>query len=125
MFMGPMDATIVAVALPVIGPSLRLSYSAALWVQAAYLLLMSVLLIPVGRIADSRGLTRFYLFGTGLFALSSVACALSFNGAFLIGARCFQGSGAAFMAATGSALVTSAFPPQERGRALGLNAMAG
>jgi EmrB/QacA subfamily drug resistance transporter len=125
MFMSPLDSTIVAVALPTLAPSLRLSYSAALWVQAAYILMLSVLLIPIGRLADTHGLMRFYLIGTALFGLSSIACALSFNGASLILARCFQGSGAAFMSATSAALVTTVFPPQERGRALGLNAMAG
>ncbi len=123
--MGPLDATIVAVALPALGPSLHLSYSEALWVQAAYLLVLSVFLIPVGRLADTHGHMRFYLTGTAVFGLFSIACALSFNGTFLIAARSFQGIGAAFMAATSSALVTSVFPPEERGRALGLNVMAG
>jgi MFS family permease len=125
IFMAPLDSTIVAVALPALGPSLRLSYSEALWVQAGYLLMLSVFLIPIGRLADAHGLMRFYLAGTALFGLFSIACALSFNGAFLIAARCFQGSGAAFMSATSAALVTTVFPPDERGRALGLNVMAG
>ena len=123
--MGTLDSTIVAVALPALGPSLHLSYSEALWVQAAYLLMLSVLLIPMGRLADAHGLMRFYLIGAALFGLSSLACALSLNGASLIIARCFQGSGAAFMSATSVALVTAVFPPQERGRAIGLNVMAG
>jgi len=63
--------------------------------------------------------------GLGIFGVFSIACALSFAGSFLIVVRCLQGSGAAFTAATSSALVTAAFPPDERGRALGLNAMAG
>ena len=125
MFMGTLDATIVAVALPVLSPSLGLSYSEALWVQAGYLLLLSVLLIPIGRLADARGLVRFFLLGTAVFGVFSLACALSFDGAFLIVARCLQGAGAAFLSATAPALVTTAFPPEERGRGLGLNAMAG
>ena len=123
--MGTLDATIVAVALPVLSPSLGLSYSEALWVQAGYLLLLSVLLVPIGRLADARGLVRFFLIGTAVFGVFSLACALSFNGAFLIVARCLQGAGAAFLSATSPALVTTAFPPEERGRGLGLSAMAG
>lgn len=125
MFMGTLVTTVVAVALPVLGPALRLSYSEALWVQAAYVLAMSVFLIPVGRLADRYGLLRFYLTGVSIFGVLSVACALAFAGSFLIVARCLQGAGAAFMAATSSALVTAVFPPEERGRSLGLNAMAG
>ena len=125
MFMGPLDSTIVSVALPAMGPSLRLSYSEALWVQAAYLLVVSIFLIPIGRLADARGRMRFYLVGTAVFGVFSMVCAVSPNGAFLIVARCFQGLGAAFMSATSVALVTAVFPPQERGRALGLNVMAG
>ena len=125
MFMGPLDSTIVSVALPAMGPSLRLSYSEALWVQAAYLLVVSIFLIPIGRLADARGRMRFYLVGTAVFGIFSMVCAVSPTGTFLIVARCFQGLGAAFMAATSVALVTAVFPPQERGRALGLNVMAG
>jgi MFS family permease len=125
MFMGTLVTTVVAVALPVLGPALRLSYSEALWVQAVYVLTMSVFLIPVGRLADKRGLLRFYLVGTAIFGVFSIACSLAFAGSFLIVARCLQGAGAAFMAATSSALVTAVFPPEERGRGLGLNAMAG
>jgi len=125
MFTGTFVTTVVAVALPAMGPALQLSYSEALWVQAVYVLAMAIFLVPVGRLADQYGLARFFLIGTAIFGVFSVACSLSFSGAFLIVARCLQGAGAGFTAATASALVTAAFPPQERGRALGLNAMAG
>jgi MFS family permease len=125
MFMGTLVTTIVAVALPVLGPALRLSYSEALWVQAAYVLAMSIFLIPVGRLADKRGLMRFYLIGIAIFGVFSIACSLAFAGPFLVAMRFLQGAGAGFMAATSPALVTATFPPEERGRGLGLNAMAG
>ena len=123
-FMTPFDASIVAVALPAMGASLHLSYSQGLWAQAAYLLVTSVLLIPAGRVADSRGPVRYYLLGTVIFALGSVGAAVSPNGPILIVSRCVQGVGGAFMFATSSAIVTAAFPARERGRALGLNVMA-
>jgi MFS family permease len=126
MFMGTLLTTIVAVALPKhMSPDLRLTYSGALWVQAIYPLAMSVCLIPVGRVSDRHGLMRFYLIGVGIFGVFSVACALAFAGPFLVVVRCLQGIGGAFMAATSMALVTSVFPPQERGRGLGFNAMSG
>ena len=123
-FMTPFDATIVAVALPAMGADLHLSYSQALWAQAAYLLVTSVLLIPAGRFADSRGLVRHYLLGTAVFALGSLLAALSPTGTWMIAARCVQGAGGALVFATSAAIVTAAFPAQERGKALGLNTMA-
>ncbi|MGB9879223.1 MAG: MFS transporter, partial [Anaerolineae bacterium] len=125
MFTGTFVTTVVAVALPVMGPALQLSYSEALWVQAIYVLAMSVFLVPVGRLADQYGLARFFLIGSSIFGVFSIVCALATSGSFLIVARCLQGVGAGFTAATAPALVTAAFPQKERGRALGLNAMAG
>jgi MFS family permease len=124
VFMATLDSSIVAVALPVIGPQLRLTYSEALWVQAAYILIITVLLIPVGRLAERYGLMLVYALGVLLFGLFSVVAALSPNGLFLVFARVFQGIGGALLFTTSAAIVTAAFPPGERGRALGLNVMA-
>ena len=63
VFMTPLDGSIVAVALKSMGQGLHLSYGEAIWVQAAYLLAISVLLIPFGRLADDYGRTRFFLAG--------------------------------------------------------------
>ncbi len=123
-FMGPLDGSIVSVALPAMGPELHLSYAAALWVQAAYLLATAVLLIPLGRLADLHGRVRFYLLGIVVFTVGSALAALSMNGSWLIGSRVVQGAGGALMVATSAAIVTAVFPPRERGRALGINVMA-
>ena len=123
-FMTPFDASIVAVALPAMGKHLQLSYSQGLWVQAAYLLVTSVLLIPAGRLADARGRVSSYLLGTAIFAVGSVVAAVASDGVVMIVGRCIQGAGGAFMFATSVGIVTAAFPARERGRALGLNTMA-
>jgi EmrB/QacA subfamily drug resistance transporter len=123
-FMVPFDGSIVSVALPVMGHKLGLSFSASIWVQAAYLLAVAVLLIPLGRAADHRGRVRFYLGGVAIFTIGSLAAALSMNGAWLIGSRIVQGGGGALLSATSTAIVASVFPPRERGRALGINVMA-
>ena len=123
-FMTPLDGSIVAVALPKMGPLLNLSFAASLWVQAAYLLSLAVLLIPVGRLADQHGRMRFYLAGTAIFTVASLAAALSWNGPSLILSRILQGIGGALLHATSAAIVASVFPAQERGRALGINVMA-
>jgi EmrB/QacA subfamily drug resistance transporter len=123
VFMATLDSSIVAVALPVIGPHLLLSYSEALWVQAAYVLVVTVFVIPAGRLADRHGPLRLYTLGVLLFGLFSVMAGLSPTGLFLIMARSVQGVGGALLMATSAAIVTIAFPPEERGRALGLNVM--
>ena len=80
--------------------------------------------IPVGRLAERHGFIRVYALGVLLFGLFSVLAALSPNGLFLVMARAFQGVGGALLFTTSAAIVTAAFPPGERGRALGLNVMA-
>jgi len=123
-FMSPLDSAIVAVALPVMGPALHLTFATSMWVQAAYLLAMAVLLIPMGRLADHHGRVRFYLLGIAVFTVGSLLAALSMNAAWLIGSRVVQGAGAALLSATSAAIVTAVFPAEERGRALGINVMA-
>ncbi|HQJ27686.1 MAG TPA: MFS transporter, partial [Thermoleophilia bacterium] len=120
-FMNPLLGAITSVALPAVSKDLGLSFSAAMWVQAVYLLAMAVLLIPLGRLADERGRMRYYLVGIAVFTASSLLCAFSPNGAWLIASRGVQGVGAAWLGATSVAIVTDAFPPKERGRALGIN----
>ncbi|MEZ5124635.1 MAG: MFS transporter [Thermoleophilia bacterium] len=123
-FMSPLDTSILSVAYPTMSPALHLSFSAALWVQAAYLVVMAVLLIPLGRMADHYGRVRFYLLGIAVFTVGSLLAALSMNAAWMIGSRATQGVGGALLSATSAAIVTAAFPPRERGRALGVNVMA-
>jgi len=124
VFMTAFTASVVSVALPVIGPHLHLSYSEALWVQAAYVLAFTVIASPVGRLADMHGPLRLYTLGVLFFTASSVAAALSPSGLFLVMARGFQGVGGAAVLTSSPAIVTMAFPPAERGRALGFNIMA-
>jgi EmrB/QacA subfamily drug resistance transporter len=122
--MGPLDGSIVSVALPKMGRDLHLSFTASIWVQAVYLLVMAVLLIPLGRLADQRGRVHYYLGGIAVFTVGSLCSALSMNTGWLIASRALQGIGAALLVATSAAIVTAVFPPQERGRALGINVMA-
>ena len=124
VFLATLDSSILAVALPGISTDLHLTFSEALWVQAGYILIVAVLLIPTGRWAQRRGLLHVYFLGVLLFGIFSVVVALSFNGLFLIVARVFQGIGGALILTTSAAIVTAAFPPGERGRALGLSMMA-
>jgi EmrB/QacA subfamily drug resistance transporter len=123
-FIAPFDGSVVAIALPKIGPALHLSFVGALWVQLIYLLVLTVALIPAGRLADAWGGLRLYRIGLVVFALASAAAGLSTSTEWLLAARCIQGLGAALLSATSTALVTEAFPRSERGKALGLNVTA-
>ena len=123
-FMAPLLGSIVAVALPDMGADLDLGFVGALWVQAAYLLAFAVALIPAGRTADAWGALRVYRVGAALFALTSAVAGTAASAGWMIAARVGQGLGAALLSATSAVLVTLAFPPGERGKALGINVTA-
>jgi len=123
-FMAPLDVSIVSVAIPKMVPALGMSFGASLWIHASYLLAMAVMLIPLGRLADERGRVHYYLGGIALFTLGSLGAALSPNGTVLILSRIVQGSGAALLSATSAAIIATAFPAKERGKAIGINIMA-
>ncbi len=123
-FIAPFDGSVVAIALPRMGPSLHLSFVGGLWVQISYLLVLTAALIPAGRIADTIGGLRLYRVGLVVFALASAASGAAPSTAWLLAARSVQGLGAALLSATSTALVTEAFPESERGKALGLNVTA-
>ena len=93
--MTPLDGSIVSVALKPIAGSLHLSYTEAIWVQAAHLLAISVCLVPFGRLADQHGRTRFFLAGVLVFTAGSVASGLAPDAAVLLAARVVQGAGRA------------------------------
>lgn len=123
-FMGPIDVTVVAVALPALGDALALSFSGALWVQAGYLLSYALVLIPAGRLADQWGRLRVWRTGVGVFMLGSLGAGLAPWAELLLASRLLQGVGGGMLAATAAALVSAAYPPQRRGQALGLTIMA-
>ena len=123
-FMTPLDSSIVGIALPSIASSLRIDYAAVLWVPTVYLLCLTVFLLSFGRIADMRGRKLPFILGFVMFTAASVACSASQNGIQLIMSRATQGVGGALICATSPAIVTDVFPSEERGKALGINAMA-
>jgi len=122
--MSPFDGSVVTVAIPSIASTIHLSLEGAVWIPLAYLLLLTVLLINAGRLADLHGRKRFYLLGFATFTISSILCGISTTDLQLVLFRALQGTGAAFIAANSTAIVTDAFPREGRGRALGINTMA-
>jgi len=124
-FMSQLDGNIVLIALPTITRSLNASAFEALWVLMGYILMTAVLLLAFGRLADMYGKVRLYNLGFAVFTIGSCLCSLSINGGMLVFFRLVQGVGAALIWANNAAILTDAFPPNERGRAIGVNLVAG
>lgn len=119
--MASIDGTIVILALPQMMQKLHSDLVHMIWVIMAYILVSTVLLLSFGRIADMVGRVRLYNIGFAVFTVGSAFCGLSPDAHWLIGARLAQGAGAALMMVNSPAIITEVFPPNERGRALGIN----
>ena len=120
-FMVILDVSIVNVALPSIRDSLHFSVTGLQWVVNAYTLTFAGFLMLGGRASDLLGRRRVFLAGTALFALASLACALSDSRSLLIGARAIQGIGGAVISPASLAIITTSFAEgRERNRALGV-----
>jgi EmrB/QacA subfamily drug resistance transporter len=115
-----LDALVVSTALGTIRHDLGASLDELEWTVNAYGLSFAVLLIPAAALGDRLGRRRTFAAGLGLFALGSAACALAPSAGLLIAARAVQGSAAALVAPLSLALVTAAFSPEQRGRAMGI-----
>jgi EmrB/QacA subfamily drug resistance transporter len=119
LFMVMLDNTVVNVALPTIQRDLHASISGLEWTVNAYTLSFAVLLVTGGRLGDLFGRRRMFLFGVVVFALSSTAIGFSPDQTWLVAGRAVQGIGAAFMMPATLSIISNAFPPEERGKAIG------
>lgn len=115
------DQSILPVALPSIQDHLGATNTQLWWCINAYLLSSGVLLLAGGKIGDRIGHRAAFLLGMIIFTLSSALCGLSFNIKWLILSRGLQGVGAALMIPASSVLIMSFFPPNQRGKATGIN----
>jgi EmrB/QacA subfamily drug resistance transporter len=119
LFMIMLDNTVVNVALPSIQADLKASLSSLEWTVNAYTLTFAVLLVTGGRLGDIFGRRRMFLFGVVVFALSSAAIGFSPSQSWLVAGRALQGIGGAFMMPATLSIISNAFPPEERGKAIG------
>lgn len=122
--LGFIDGSVVAIAIPAMRESLAASLSDAQWINNSYMLTLSAFLLVGGAAGDRFGLRRVFAAGIALFVAASVVCALSPNVGFLIAARAVQGLGAAFMVPGSLAILSKAYPKDERARAIGIWASA-
>jgi EmrB/QacA subfamily drug resistance transporter len=119
LFMVMLDNTAVNVALPSIQADFGASLSALEWTVNAYTLTFAVLLVTGGRLGDIFGRRRMFLFGVVVFALASSTIGFAPTEGWLVASRAVQGIGAAFMMPGTLSIITNAFPPEERGKAIG------
>ncbi len=125
-FMATLDANIVLIALPTIIRDLPGTTPVeGLWIIMGYTLISASLLVSIGRLADIFGRVRFYVLGFAVFTIGSGLCSIASDGSALLVFRLVQGSGSALIFSSNIAILTDAFPPSERGRALGLAQIAG
>ena len=122
VFMAVLDSSMVNISLPTITLALGTDLATVQWVVTAYLLTITSLLLSFGRLADIVGRKPVYIVGFVVFTVASGLCGAAQSVEQLIVLRAIQGVGAAMTMAMGPAITTAAFPPSERGKALGLNA---
>jgi EmrB/QacA subfamily drug resistance transporter len=119
LFMVMLDNTVVNVSLPSIQRDLHASLSALEWTVNAYTLTFAVLMVTGGRLGDIFGRRKMFMFGVVVFGLSSAAIGFAPNDTTLVAFRAVQGIGAAFMMPATLSIITQAFPPHQRGMAIG------
>jgi EmrB/QacA subfamily drug resistance transporter len=123
-FMGPVDGSIVNTVLPDITGYFKTDISTAQWVPTIYLLTISCLILLYGRLGDMVGYKKVFLAGVASFVVASILCGISQSIWMLIAFRGLQGLAAGMMMSVGYAIITAAFPPFERGRAMGIYAIS-
>ena len=133
MLMASIDMTIVLIAMPSIFRGINIdhftSFQYLLWIMFGYSIVTATLLVTFGRLSDMFGRVKLYNLGFLIFTIGSILLFLTPNtgdaGAIeLIAFRIVQGVGAAFLFSNSGAIITDAFPVNERGKALGINQLA-
>ena len=119
-FIAPLDVSIVSVSLPNIGRAFGAEPSVVLWVTVVYLLISVSLMLTVGKVGDLLGRKKIYALGFAVFTGGLILSSLSRSIPELILARIVQGTGGAMIVSLSNALVVSAFPVREQGKALGM-----
>ena len=133
--MAVINQSIVIIALPAIfrgihlNPLVPSNTSYLLWMLLGFMVVMAVLVVSLGRVGDMFGRVRMYNLGFAIFTVGSIMLSVTWldgsaGAMWMIVMRVVQGIGAAFLMANSSAILTDAFPAEERGLALGINMVA-
>ncbi len=124
IFMATLDSSIIVVGLPQVVSSLRTNLVEGVWFITIYRLMITVLLVGIGRMADLYGRVRLYNLGFAIFSLGSLLSGLSITAEMLLAFRLIQGVGAAFLFVNSVAIVADAFAGSELGKGIGINQVA-
>jgi EmrB/QacA subfamily drug resistance transporter len=123
-FLTPFMGSAINIALPVIGNELAMDAIVLTWVASSYILAAAMFLVPFGKLADIHGRKRVFSYGILIYTVASFLCGVASSAGWLIAFRVIQGLGGAMIFGTGVAILTSVYPPGERGKALGINVAA-
>jgi EmrB/QacA subfamily drug resistance transporter len=123
-YMSALDGSIVNSILPVVTQAFNADVATIEWIVTTYLLVQSGLLLSFGRLGDMRGHKAIYSAGFIVFVVSSALCGFAPSPWFLVGGRALQAIGASMLIANSPAILTHVFPPEQRGRVLGLQGTA-
>ena len=118
--MGFIDGSVVSIALPAMRDGLGASLTQALWINNAYLLPLSALILVGGALGDRYGVAKVFGAGIAVFVVASAVTAIAPNPELLIGSRAAKGIGAALMVPGSLAIIAKAYPKAERGKAIGI-----
>ena len=118
----PFMGSSINLALPQIAREFSMNGIVQSWTLTSYLLLTAILQVPFGRLADLWGKRTVFIAGLGLFVITTFCCGFAYNSMIFILLRALQGIGSAMVFCTNIAIISSVFPPRERGTAMGLNA---
>ncbi len=124
IFMATLDSSIVVVGLPEVVSELKTDILVGVWIITIYRLMITILLVTVGRIADMHGRVRLYNMGFAVFTIGSLLSGLAFSPEQLLFFRLVQGTGAALLFVNSVAIVTDAFTGPELGKGIGINQVA-
>jgi EmrB/QacA subfamily drug resistance transporter len=124
IFMATLDSSILVVGLPQVVVALNTNLVVGVWFITIYRLMITVLLVGIGRIADLHGRVRLYNMGFAIFTLGSLLSGLSFTAEELLAFRLVQGVGAALLFVNSVAIVTDAFAGEGLGKGIGINQVA-
>ena len=124
IFMATLDSSILVVGLPQVVLALNTSLVVGVWFITVYRLMITVLLVGIGRIADLYGRVRLYNLGFAIFTVGSLLSGLSMTAEELLGFRLVQGVGAALLFVNSVAIVTDAFAGEGLGKGIGINQVA-
>ncbi len=122
--MASIDSTIVILGIPIIMQALHANLIEMAWVIMGYILMSTAFVLTIGRIGDTFGRIKVYELGFLVFVIGSALSGLSLNGIQIVAFRMIQGIGGAMMVGNSWALISEAFPENERGKAFGINSIA-